>query len=144
VQSVARANLFSFTAPIIMINNNYYSIVVFYRLLIVVSVSARILIDDGTGPTDRWNQRPGNPGVRLRLTTKGANHVKTIAVKLLNEQIPLLKGINTQHKFSRPGLDGVVDLQDIHVVAYRPADISVINFRPPRTIVFGIENMDIT
>ncbi len=127
-----------------MINNNYYSIVVFYRLLIVVSVSARILIDDGTGPTDRWNQRPGNPGVRLRLTTKGANHVKTIAVKLLNEQIPLLKGINTQHKFSRPGLDGVVDLQDIHVVAYRPADISVINFRPPRTIVFGIENMDIT
>lgn len=95
-------------------------------------------------PSEQWNRQEGQPGVRLRLTKKGANHVKTVGVKLLNEQIAQLQGINATHKFSQSGLEGTVDLQNIRVVLYKPPEVTVINFKAPKSIVFGMENMDTT
>uniref|UniRef100_A0A914WDW2 Uncharacterized protein n=1 Tax=Plectus sambesii TaxID=2011161 RepID=A0A914WDW2_9BILA len=95
-------------------------------------------------PSEEWNRQHGQPGVKLRLTKKGANHVKTVGVKLLNEQIAQLHGINTTQKFTQSGIEGTVDLQNIRVVLYKPPEVTVINFRPPKSIIFGMENMDTT
>lgn len=95
-------------------------------------------------PSEQWNRQPGQPGIRLRLTKKGANHVKTVGVKLLNEQIAQLQGINATHKFNQAGIEGIVDLQNIRVVLYKPPEVTVINFLPPKSIIFGMENMDTT
>ena len=95
-------------------------------------------------PSEQWNRYEGQPGVKLRLTKKGANHVKSVGVKLLNEQIAQLQGINATHKFSQSGIEGTVELQNIRVVLYKPPEVTVINFKPPKSIVFGMENMDTT
>lgn len=61
----------------------------------------------------RWHQLQGQPGIKLRLTRKGAEYVKNIAVKvknspffmnhaiphflqLLNEQLATLRGFRAQ------------------------------------------------
>ena len=95
-------------------------------------------------PSEQWNRYEGQPGVKLRLTKKGANHVKSVGVKLLNEQISQLQGINATHQFSQSGIEGTVELQNIRVVLYKPPEVTVINFKPPKSIVFGMENMDTT
>ncbi|CAI4223500.1 unnamed protein product [Auanema sp. JU1783] len=91
-----------------------------------------------------WYRQPGNPGVKIRLTKKGINHLKTVGVKLLNEQIANLRGYSTSFPFSQPGLEGFVSLNNVNVLQYNPPQVSVVNFLPPRYIVFGLENMDIS
>nr|CDJ86076.1 Lipid-binding serum glycoprotein domain containing protein [Haemonchus contortus] len=86
----------------------------------------------------------GNPGVKIRLTKKGINHLKTVGVRLLNEQISTLSGYSTQFAISQPGLEGQVFLRDVRVLHYNPPQISVVNFLPPRYMILGLENMDIS
>ncbi|EYB83748.1 hypothetical protein Y032_0330g2702 [Ancylostoma ceylanicum] len=86
----------------------------------------------------------GNPGVKIRLTKKGINHVKTVGVRLLNEQISQLSGYSTQFVISQPGIEGFVNLNNVRVLQYNPPQVSVVNFLPPRYVVFGLENMDIS
>ncbi|KAE9416504.1 hypothetical protein Angca_001127, partial [Angiostrongylus cantonensis] len=85
----------------------------------------------------------GSAGVKIRLTKKGINHVKTVGVRLLNEQITQLSGYSTQFPISQPGAEGFVTLSDVRVLQYSPPQVSVVNFLPPHFIVFGLENMDI-
>ncbi|XGW26548.1 hypothetical protein V3C99_007282 [Haemonchus contortus] len=91
-----------------------------------------------------WYKTPGNPGVKIRLTKKGINHLKTVGVRLLNEQISTLSGYSTQFAISQPGLEGQVFLRDVRVLHYNPPQISVVNFLPPRYMILGLENMDIS
>ncbi|TMS39191.1 hypothetical protein L596_005756 [Steinernema carpocapsae] len=100
---------------------------------------ARTLLENS-----RWNTQYGYPGVKIRLTKKGADHVKDVGVKLLNEQISNLSGFRVQHPFSQPGLEGNILVEDITVLNYKPPGYSVINFLPPSFIVFGLENLDIS
>ncbi|RCN38849.1 LBP / BPI / CETP family protein, partial [Ancylostoma caninum] len=86
----------------------------------------------------------GNAGVKIRLTKKGINHVKTVGVRLLNEQISQLSGYSTQFVISQPGIEGFVNLNNVRVLQYNPPQVSVVNFLPPRYVVFGLENMDIS
>ncbi|KAK6752480.1 hypothetical protein RB195_003731 [Necator americanus] len=86
----------------------------------------------------------GNAGVKIRLTKKGINHVKTVGVRLLNEQISQLSGYSTQFTISQPGIEGYVNLNNVRVLQYNPPQVSVVNFLPPRYVVFGLENMDIS
>ncbi|KIH46638.1 hypothetical protein ANCDUO_23308 [Ancylostoma duodenale] len=85
-----------------------------------------------------------NAGVKIRLTKKGINHVKTVGVRLLNEQISQLSGYSTQFVISQPGIEGFVNLNNVRVLQYNPPQVSVVNFLPPRYVVFGLENMDIS
>uniref|UniRef100_A0A1I8AFI1 BPI2 domain-containing protein n=1 Tax=Steinernema glaseri TaxID=37863 RepID=A0A1I8AFI1_9BILA len=92
----------------------------------------------------RWNTEYGYPGVKIRLTKKGADHVKDVGVKLLNEEIAGLRGLRVQHALSQPGLEGKIEVEDITVLNFKPATYSDINFLPPSFIVLGLENLDIT
>uniref|UniRef100_A0A8R1U2X5 Lipid-binding serum glycoprotein C-terminal domain-containing protein n=1 Tax=Pristionchus pacificus TaxID=54126 RepID=A0A8R1U2X5_PRIPA len=94
--------------------------------------------------TKRGNSFTGNPGLRIRLTKKGINQLKNVGVKLLNEKISHLSGYSTDYPFSQPGLEGHVYLKDVRVLRFTPAQISVVNFLPPKFIVFGLENMAIS
>ncbi|VDM80874.1 unnamed protein product [Strongylus vulgaris] len=85
----------------------------------------------------------GNAGVKIRLTKKGINHVKTVGVRLLNEQISQLSGYSTQFAISQPGIEGFVNLNNVRVLQFNPPQVSVVNFLPPRYVVLGLENMDI-
>lgn len=83
----------------------------------------------------------GNPGVKLRLTRKGAEHVKDVGVKLLNEQLARLNGFKVQHPFSQPGgLSGHIYVSEIQTLAYQPPQASHISFQAPSYIIFSIEN----
>ncbi|CAD6191994.1 unnamed protein product [Caenorhabditis auriculariae] len=93
---------------------------------------------------EQWYRTPGNPGVKIRLTKKGANHLKTVGVKLFNEQISTLQGYALRMPITQAGLNGWVTLTDVRVLHYRPPELSVMNFLPPRSIVLGLENMDVT
>ncbi|ULT85988.1 hypothetical protein L3Y34_005991 [Caenorhabditis briggsae] len=91
----------------------------------------------------QWYRYPGNPGVRIRLTKKGANHIKTVGVQIFNDYISQLKGYSTSMPFSQIGINGIVNLKNLHVKNYRPPQVSVLNFLPPRHVVLGLENLDI-
>ncbi|WKY03300.1 hypothetical protein Q1695_004780 [Nippostrongylus brasiliensis] len=91
-----------------------------------------------------WNKVPGHAGVKIRLTKKGINHVKTVGVRLLNEQIARLSGYSSEFAISQPGIEGRVKLSNVRVLHFRPPQVSVVNFLPPRFVVFGLENMDIS
>lgn len=66
---------------------------------------------------------PGNAGVKIRLTKKGINHVKTVGVRLLNEQISQLSGYSTQFVISQPGIEGFVNLNNVRVLQYNPPQV---------------------
>uniref|UniRef100_A0A8R1I7L5 BPI2 domain-containing protein n=1 Tax=Caenorhabditis japonica TaxID=281687 RepID=A0A8R1I7L5_CAEJA len=53
------------------------------------------------------------------------------------------KGYATSMPFSQLGLNGIVHLKKLHVKNYRPPQISVLNFLPPRHVILGLENLDI-
>ncbi|CAJ0959412.1 unnamed protein product, partial [Mesorhabditis belari] len=103
-----------------------------------LNLTDKVLEEDMQPLCKKWN-----PGVRIRLTKKGINHLKTVAVKLFNEQIANIRGYSSQYPFSQSGITGFVNLQNVRVLQYRPPQFSVVNFLPPRYIVFGLENMDI-
>ncbi|KAI6181005.1 LBP / BPI / CETP family protein [Aphelenchoides besseyi] len=91
-----------------------------------------------------WFPHAGNPGVKLRLTRKGADHVKEVGVKLLSEQLANLQGFRVQHFFQQPGLSGWIYVNDIRTLGYQPPSHSKIEFAAPSFITFAIENMAIS
>lgn len=86
----------------------------------------------------------GNPGVKLRLTRKGADHVREVGVKLLNEQLAQLQGFRVQHAFQQPGLSGNIYVSDIRTLGYQPPQASRIAFAHPSFITFAIDNTAIS
>uniref|UniRef100_A0A1I7XS02 BPI2 domain-containing protein n=1 Tax=Heterorhabditis bacteriophora TaxID=37862 RepID=A0A1I7XS02_HETBA len=78
------------------------------------------------------------------IISKCWNNFETVGVKLLNEQIAKLSGYNTSFPFSQPGIEGFVTLHNVKILQYNPPQVSVVNFLPPRFIVFGLENMDVS
>lgn len=82
--------------------------------------------------------------MKLRLTRKGAEHVKEVGVKLLNERLARLEGFHVQHAFSQPGLEGYIYVNDIRTLNFQPPLGSHINFAAPSFIVFSIENTSIS
>ncbi|KAK5977176.1 LBP / BPI / CETP family protein [Trichostrongylus colubriformis] len=113
-------------------------------LVLFVLVAVEVVDTRQVYQHSEWNKTPGNAGVKIRLTKKGINHLKTVAVRLLNEQIATLSGYSTQFAISQTGFDGVVTLRDVRVLHYNPPQVSVVNFLPPRYVIFGLENMDIS
>ncbi|GMR47333.1 hypothetical protein PMAYCL1PPCAC_17528, partial [Pristionchus mayeri] len=55
-----------------------------------------------------------------------------------------LSGYSTDYPFQQPGIEGHVYLKNVRVLRFAPAQISVVNFLPPKFIVFGLENMAIS
>jgi hypothetical protein len=94
--------------------------------------------------TPKFSKYLGDPGVKLRLTRKGAEHVKEVGVKLLNEQLAQLQGFKVQHAFQQPGLSGNLYVSDIRTLGYQPPSISRIAFSAPSFITFAIENTAIS
>uniref|UniRef100_A0A915CW00 Lipid-binding serum glycoprotein N-terminal domain-containing protein n=1 Tax=Ditylenchus dipsaci TaxID=166011 RepID=A0A915CW00_9BILA len=84
------------------------------------------------------------PGLKLRLTRKGAEHLKAVGVKLLNEQLANLNGFHVQHPFSQGGLQGHIHVNDIQTLGYQPPQASYIAFAAPSFIIFSVEEMAIT
>uniref|UniRef100_A0A0M3IIC1 BPI2 domain-containing protein n=1 Tax=Ascaris lumbricoides TaxID=6252 RepID=A0A0M3IIC1_ASCLU len=85
----------------------------------------------------------GWPGVKIRLTRKGAEHVKNVGVKILNEEIPRLKGFNAEHSFSQPGIEGKVLLSEVQVLRYLPPRFTSLSFLPPSYILLQLDGIDI-
>ncbi|KAI1715687.1 bactericidal permeability-increasing protein [Ditylenchus destructor] len=104
------------------------------------TVSARIVVFRN----DKYNTQYGHPGLRLRLTRKGAEHVKNVGVKLLNEQLATLRGFSVSHPFSQPGLQGTIHVNDIQTLAYQPPVASHISFVAPSYMVLALEGIGIT
>ncbi|KAJ1351080.1 hypothetical protein KIN20_007024, partial [Parelaphostrongylus tenuis] len=98
------------------INSEKTSTILLFFLVAIVaeSVSRKIFQHPD------WNQTPGNAGVKIRLTKKGINHVKTVGVRLLNEQISQLSGYSTQFTISQPGIEGFVTLNNVRILHYSP------------------------
>ncbi|PIO69219.1 hypothetical protein TELCIR_08967 [Teladorsagia circumcincta] len=113
-------------------------------LVLLVLVAVEVVDTRQIYQHAEWNKTPGNPGVKIRLTKKGINHLKTVGVRLLNEQIASLTGYSTQFTISQPGFEGLVTLSDVRVLHYNPPQVSVVNFLPPRYVILGLENMDIS
>ncbi|KAL3077551.1 hypothetical protein niasHS_012257 [Heterodera schachtii] len=111
-----------------------------FVLFLLQSLQARI----EPQPNNRWNRDYGNPGIKLRLSRKGAEHVKNVAVKLLNEQLANLRGFRAQHAISEGGIRGNIFLSDVQTLAYRPPSFSNLQFVPPNSIIFGIQDAAIT
>lgn len=106
---------------------------------------------------DTWNSRAGYPGIKLRLTRKGAEHVKDVGVKLLNEQLANLSGFRVQRNmcsrslyfdyldaFEQPGLTGHIYVNGIKTLRYQPPSASRIEFSSPSFITFAIEGAAIS
>lgn len=85
----------------------------------------------------------GYPGVRLRLTKKGAEHLKDVAVKLLNEQLASLSGFHVSSPFSAAGLSGTIQLNQIRTLRYTPPTGAHISFHPNTFMVLSIENVGV-
>ncbi|CAD5226214.1 unnamed protein product [Bursaphelenchus xylophilus] len=109
-------------------------------LVIIGEVFSRVVLLHN----NKWNPHYGNPGVKLRLTQRGAEHVKNVGVKLLNEKLATLEGFHVQHAFSQPGLEGYIYVNDIKTLAFQPPQASRINFAAPSFIIFSIENTAIS
>ncbi|KAK0399766.1 hypothetical protein QR680_003204 [Steinernema hermaphroditum] len=118
---------------------SFHSLLCLLVLCFVDLTNGRTLLQNS-----RWNTEYAFPGVKIRLTKKGADHVKDVGVKLLNEEISSLRGFRVQHAITQPGLEGNIVVEDITVLNYKPPSFSAINFLPPSYIVFGLENLDIT
>ncbi|KAI3411945.1 hypothetical protein GPALN_002001 [Globodera pallida] len=114
--------------------------VVVLLLLLLQAVQARI----STQPNNHWNRNFGNPGIKLRLSRKGAEHVKNVAVKLLNEQLATLRGFRAQHAINEGGIRGNIYLSDVQTLAYRPPSFSNLQFVAPHSIIFGMQDAAIT
>ncbi|KAI6175334.1 LBP / BPI / CETP family protein [Aphelenchoides bicaudatus] len=109
--------------------------------LFSIGIEARIVLLHGN---NKWNPQSGNPGIKLRITRKGAEHVKEVGVRLLSEQLAQLQGFRVQHAFQQPGLSGNIYVSDIRTLGYQPPQFSRIAFAEPSYITFGIENMAIS
>ncbi|VDM41709.1 unnamed protein product [Toxocara canis] len=108
-------------------------------LLLLDVTNGRILFKEPR----KWNRHPGWPGVKIRLTRKGAEHVKNVGVKILNEEIPLLRGFSAEHSFSQPGIEGKVILSEVQVLHYSPPQFTSLNFMPPSYLLLQLQGIDI-
>ncbi|VDK30096.1 unnamed protein product [Gongylonema pulchrum] len=86
----------------------------------------------------------GWPGVKIRLTRRGAEHIKSVGIKILNEEIPRLSGFKMQHSFSERGVTGDVQLSDIRVLRYSPPQYTSLEFVPPAYLILQTSGIDIT
>lgn len=110
------------------------------HLLIFLSLAeSRVIFQQSA----KWNNAPGWPGVKIRLTRRGAEHVKFVGVKILNEEIPRLSGFQTQHSFSEQGITGSVQLSDVHVLHYSPPQYTSLEFVPPSYVTLELGRMDV-
>lgn len=85
----------------------------------------------------------GQPGIKVRLTRKGAEHLKTIGVQLLNEQLSTLSGVRANHAFESAGISGQIHLTDVRTLTYQPPTASHIAFNAPSFITMSLENLAI-
>uniref|UniRef100_A0A914CDS3 Lipid-binding serum glycoprotein C-terminal domain-containing protein n=2 Tax=Acrobeloides nanus TaxID=290746 RepID=A0A914CDS3_9BILA len=118
----------------------YLLVLFLLEILSLVCIDGKILLVH----SDRWNQQYGSPGVRLRLTKKGAEHLKTVAVKLLNEQLASLNGFRVKSPFSATGLEGFIEVDQIRTLRYLPPQGAHISFHPNTYMVLSIENAGIS
>ncbi|KAK6056219.1 hypothetical protein COOONC_06275 [Cooperia oncophora] len=105
--------------------------------MIIASISASIVLDERVYSKQSEKIRR-NEGLLEEMEGW------TVGVRLLNEQISTLSGYSTQFAISQPGIDGLVTLSEVRVLHYNPPQVSVVNFLPPRYVIFGLENMDIS
>ena len=70
--------------------------------------------------------------------------MKDVAVKLLNEQLSQLNGFRLQYPFSRPGLEGVIYVNDIRTLRYQPPEAAQISFQAPSYLILGFQNAAIS
>ncbi|VDN01226.1 unnamed protein product [Thelazia callipaeda] len=115
----------------------FKQIIAFLFPLLVLS---RIVFDKPS----KWNNPPGWPAVKIRLTKFGAEHVKSVGVKILNEEIPKLSGFQTQHSFYEHGITGTVQLYDVNVLGYSPPEYTSIDLAPPSYVILQLDGMGIT
>ncbi|CAL2042734.1 unnamed protein product [Caenorhabditis brenneri] len=115
----------------------------FFWWCLIASLSQCVVAIRQVNVQKQWFRYPGNPGIRMRLTKKGANHIKTVGVQIFNDYISQLKGYSTSMPFSQIGINGIVNLKNMHVKNYRSPQVSVLNFLPPSHVVLGLENLDI-
>lgn len=110
-------------------------------LVVVVSVSMWMVAgdDDDEDISKSWYTQRGAAGLRVRLSEKGANYLRQVGIPIINDEIKNVKGITANSKFG----GGSISLTNMHVTKFKPADLSVVNFEPPRSVVVGLENMDI-
>uniref|UniRef100_A0A915PZX0 Lipid-binding serum glycoprotein C-terminal domain-containing protein n=1 Tax=Setaria digitata TaxID=48799 RepID=A0A915PZX0_9BILA len=85
----------------------------------------------------------GWPAVKIRLTKYGAEHVKMIGVKILNEEISRLSGFQIFHSFSEQGVSGRVQLYNVNVLRYSPPQYTSLEFVSPSYVIFQMDRMDI-
>uniref|UniRef100_A0AC35FU32 Lipid-binding serum glycoprotein C-terminal domain-containing protein n=1 Tax=Panagrolaimus sp. PS1159 TaxID=55785 RepID=A0AC35FU32_9BILA len=111
---------------------------IFY--IFFVTVDAKILVVPNAG----WNHQYGFPGVKLRLTRKGADYIKNVGVHLLNEQLAQLNGFHVTHPISRPGLEGTISVTDIRTLRYQAPQAAHIQFSAPSYLILSIENAAIS
>ncbi|CAG9538149.1 unnamed protein product [Cercopithifilaria johnstoni] len=91
----------------------------------------------------KWNNAPGWPAVKFRLTKRGAEYIKLVGVKILNEEIPRLSGFKALHSFFEHGVTGVVQLYNINVLRYSPPQYTSLEFVSPSFVIFQMDRMDI-
>ncbi|KAE9553522.1 hypothetical protein FO519_003271 [Halicephalobus sp. NKZ332] len=108
--------------------------------ILFLITEAKILVVPNSG----WHTEYGNPGIRLRLTRKGAEHLKDVAVKLLNEQLSQLNGFRLQYPFSGAGIDGVIYVNDIRTLRYKSPEAAHIRFQAPNYVILGFQNAAIS
>ncbi|KAM3725082.1 Bactericidal permeability-increasing protein [Dirofilaria immitis] len=119
----------------------HHSFIIFQlvEFLLLLIAESRIIFEKPSN----WNNAPGWPAVKIRLTKRGVEHVKQVGVKILNEEIAQLSGFQTLHSFSEQGVTGRVQLYDVNVLRYSPPRYTSVEFVPPSYIIFQMDRMDI-
>uniref|UniRef100_A0A0R3S3R3 BPI2 domain-containing protein n=1 Tax=Elaeophora elaphi TaxID=1147741 RepID=A0A0R3S3R3_9BILA len=107
--------------------------------LLSLVAESRIVFEKPT----KWNNAPGWPAVKIRLTRRGAEHIKLVGVKILNEEISQLSGFQTLHSFSEQGVTGRVQLYNVNVLRYSPPRYTSLEFVSPSYVIFQMDRMDI-
>ncbi|VBB29486.1 unnamed protein product [Acanthocheilonema viteae] len=107
--------------------------------LLLLIAESRIVFEKPT----KWNNAPGWPAVKIRLTKRGAEHIKLVGVKILNEEISRLSGFQTLHSFSEHGITGRVQLYNVNVLRYSPPRYTSLEFVSPSYVIFQMDRMDI-
>ncbi|VDM07810.1 unnamed protein product [Wuchereria bancrofti] len=117
----------------------YHSSVIIQLIGFLLVAECRIVFEKPS----KWNNAPGWPAVKVRLTKSGAEHIKQIGVKILNEEISQLSGFQTMHSFSEHGVTGRVQLYNVNVLRYSPPQYTSLEFVSPSYVVFQMDRMDI-
>ncbi|VDM92673.1 unnamed protein product, partial [Litomosoides sigmodontis] len=88
-------------------------------------------------------EKSGWPAVKIRLTKRGAEQIKLVGMKILNEEISQLSGFQTLHSFSEHGVTGRVQLYNVNVLRYSPPLHTSLEFVSPSYVILQMDRMDI-